>query len=529
MIKLNEFVDKVYCLNLDRRTDRWVKVSEEFKRLEIDVERFSGIDGKDIYDSNTSKYHMGFNGALKSHRKILKDAIDNEYDKICVFEDDLIFCKDFNERFDYYIVNIPNDWDMMYLGCVFHNCPEPSMVKPHIYKNEKNYGCFAMIINKDMIKYIYELTEPEIEPIDEYISRIVKNFNVYSFIPFFVKTTKTLSDISESNLEFEYDFVNKYFSDELILPKKESKGINNFVDKIYCINLDRRTDRWKLISEEFKRLEIDVERFSSVDGNTIPSTELIIRHEDLKSNIKGAQGALKSHRKVLKDAIDNDYDKICVFEDDLIFCKDFNERFDYYIKNVPTNWDMMYLGCHYHNCENPDFIMKYIYKNNRNYGCFAMIINKDMIKKIYDYTKEETKTIDDYISEMIKNNNCYSFIPFFVKTTNTVSDIGVSNESYEYDVVNKFYSDYAHEFNIIGKFKIEDSFINKPPPPKNPPLKESSILKSFVNSNRDFLIFQNGRQVFDSKNNKNNIYVSDNYFKIYGKQFGYNGIQIKNK
>lgn len=303
--------------------------------------------------------------------------------------------------------------------------------------------------------------------------------------------------------------------------------LNDFVDKIYCVNLDVRTDRWELISEEFEKVNLDVERFSAVEGSKIPLNELTIINDDLGTNIRGAQGALKSHRAILKEAIDNKYEKIAVFEDDLIFCDDFEGRLNYYIAYTPPDWDMMYMGCHYYGCENPTYIRHYIYKNKRNFGCFAMIIKKDMIQKIYDYTMEETKTIDDYISEMVKDNNCYSFIPFFVKTTNTVSDISISNESYEYDVVNKFFSNYAHEFNPVGMFKVEHQTIKTKP--KNPPPKDSTTLKSFVSSNRDFLIYQDGKQIFDSKNNKQNISVSENYFIVYGKQFGFKGIQIKNK
>ena len=524
MIKLNDFVDKIYCLNLDRRQDRWETVKLQFQKSDIEAERFSAIDGMKLYDKS-SKYHMGFNGALKSHRSILKNAIDNDYDRICVFEDDIIFCEDFEYRFDYYATNIPENWDMMYLGCVYHNCPKPTMIKKYIYKNEKSYGCFAMIINKDMIKKIYDYTEPELEPIDEYISRIIKDYNVYSFIPFFVKTANTISDISESNESFEYDFVNQYYKDNM-----DKSKLNDFVDKIYCINLEKRTDRWELISKEFEKTNLDVHRFSAIDGNEIPIQELTIKNNDLGPNIRGAQGAIKSHRLILKEAIDNGYDKIAVFEDDLIFCDDFEGRMNYYISFTPPDWDMMYMGCHYHSCANPSYIRKYIYKNKRNFGCFAMIIRKDMIQRIYDYTMKEEKTIDDYISEMVKDNNCYSFIPFFVKTTNTVSDISTRLESFEYDVVNKFFSNYANEFNPVGMFKMEHQTINtNQQKPKNPPPKDSSTLRSFVNSSRDFVIYKDGNQIFDSKNNKDNIYVSETYFKIYGKQFDFKGIQIKNK
>ena len=43
--------------------------------------------------------------------------------------------------------------------------------------------------------------------------------------------------------------------------------LNNYFDKIICINLDRRPDRWREAQEQFKKAGITVERFSAVDGN----------------------------------------------------------------------------------------------------------------------------------------------------------------------------------------------------------------------------------------------------------------------
>ena len=43
--------------------------------------------------------------------------------------------------------------------------------------------------------------------------------------------------------------------------------VNKVFDKVYCINLDKRTDRWKEVSTFFRKYNIQVERFRAVDGN----------------------------------------------------------------------------------------------------------------------------------------------------------------------------------------------------------------------------------------------------------------------
>ena len=79
-------------------------------------------------------------------------------------------------------------------------------------------------------------------------------------------------------------------------------------DKIYCINLDKRTDRW----EEFQRdvlegLELDKDKFERISA--IDTTLL-----DFKAS--GAIGCSLSHLKAWKDMIDNGYKSALVFEDD---------------------------------------------------------------------------------------------------------------------------------------------------------------------------------------------------------------------
>ncbi|MCB1712942.1 MAG: glycosyltransferase family 25 protein, partial [Candidatus Riesia sp.] len=131
--------------------------------------------------------------------------------------------------------------------------------------------------------------------------------------------------------------------------------LNEFVDKVYCLNLKNRTDRMIHMDDQFSIIGVEYERFDAVNGRDLSEEEITVCHDDFKTKdqARGAQGAIKTHRSVLKDAIDNDYEKIAVFEDDLVFCSDFKDRFEYYVSSVPNDWDIMYLGCHYHACPNP--------------------------------------------------------------------------------------------------------------------------------------------------------------------------------
>jgi hypothetical protein len=42
---MNDFVKHIYCINLDRRSDRWEESLKEFDKRSLSVSKFPGIDG----------------------------------------------------------------------------------------------------------------------------------------------------------------------------------------------------------------------------------------------------------------------------------------------------------------------------------------------------------------------------------------------------------------------------------------------------------------------------------------------------
>lgn len=225
-MKLNNFVDKVYCINLDRRPDRWNKMIKRFDDLDIKADRVKAFDGLDY--SGDDKILNAQKATVKTHLSVIQDAIDNKYNRICIFEDDVIFCDDFNERFDFFRKNVPFNWDIMYLGCHFYCCLDPLKIKNYIYRTYNSYGCFGMIISNDnnAFKKIIERSKLKVQPIDSIInSLLIFRLNGYVFLPLHLKTDKVVSDISERDDPFSYDIVNMYYRDKVNLDLEYIKSI----------------------------------------------------------------------------------------------------------------------------------------------------------------------------------------------------------------------------------------------------------------------------------------------------------------
>lgn len=119
--------------------------------------------------------------------------------------------------------------------------------------------------------------------------------------------------------------------------------LNEIFDKIYCINLDKRPDRWREVSTFFRKYNIEVERFRAVDGNPMRWNQSKYKHAK-SGAFNGAMGCIASHLAIWKLAKQNNYKSILIIEDDCDLEENFNNLFNSLYPRVPSDWDLLYLG-----------------------------------------------------------------------------------------------------------------------------------------------------------------------------------------
>jgi glycosyl transferase family 25 len=145
----------------------------------------------------------------------------------------------------------------------------------------------------------------------------------------------------------------------------------NFFDKIYCINLKHRTDRYNSSLKTFIKLNIN-------------NVKYFLANKHPKG---GRYGCFESHINVIHDAYINNYNYILIFEDDVKIAKYYNNLLlnkSINFMKTNNNWDIFYLGY---------FPFSYNYKYNiisdniiesNPFGGHAYCLNKQSIKLIID-------------------------------------------------------------------------------------------------------------------------------------------------
>lgn len=154
---LNKYVDKIYYINLEHRTDRKEHIEKQIKEyldpsLKI-TERFNAV----VYTNNDvggAFRNKGGIGCSLSHLNIIKNAKKQGYKAILILEDDVIFNFD-KERFysflDSFYKNII-DYNLLvfdtagYAACMWKNHPTAI---PNIYKLSDSCCTGAYIISEN--------------------------------------------------------------------------------------------------------------------------------------------------------------------------------------------------------------------------------------------------------------------------------------------------------------------------------------------------------------------------------------------
>jgi len=125
-------IDKIYIINLYKDIDRLNNAYKQlFKYNILNYERFPAIYGAnlnefEINDNTTTIGKIiashGMLGCALSHINIWKKIIKNNLNRTLILEDDFIFKDNFLDKFNKYIKEAPDNFDILFLSSNFiHN------------------------------------------------------------------------------------------------------------------------------------------------------------------------------------------------------------------------------------------------------------------------------------------------------------------------------------------------------------------------------------------------------------------------
>lgn len=202
----------------------------------------------------------------------------------------------------------------------------------------------------------------------------------------------------------------------------------------FYINLDRRGDRRKYITEQLRKVHVEAERFPAMQCTDFKGHPREV--ENMLTTPKTI-GNWLSHTAVWKKVAGTS--QIAgVLEDDAILCVDFQDRLKYIEENMTLPWDIIYLGATYH--INPpvwykaefgrDFELTGIKHIHRVYGAFSnqgYLVNGERAERLLELMesyKPFAKGSDHAMIMLQPQLQCYSFTPGMVFQVDGKSDIG---------------------------------------------------------------------------------------------------------
>lgn len=193
---MNNYFDKVYVLSLRKETERRNKINERLKSINLEFEFFDAYDGsimKNVWENLNNQFITTPNylACQLSHISIYNDAIFNNYQRILILEDDAVPKKDINELFEKIKPQIPEYYDLLYLGyipldddrsCWDYRVMNNRFITENIFNSKNLWGLYSYSISNKMMREMVDLYNNELPmELDRYYVENHKEY--YGILP----------------------------------------------------------------------------------------------------------------------------------------------------------------------------------------------------------------------------------------------------------------------------------------------------------------------------------------------------------
>lgn len=195
----HDFFDRVVIVNLDRRKDRvqrMTKVIAECNWPFREPERFRAIDASKLKLPPYWFAGGGAYGCLRSHQRLLEDAILDGVESMLILEDDVVFRPDFGIQVTKFLEAVPSDWDQLMIGGQLMGNSTREQVAPGVMRvtNCQRTHCFA--VRGQFMHELYAKWCGSYGHCDHVMGPFQSRYRVYAPDPFLAGQDEGHSDIN---------------------------------------------------------------------------------------------------------------------------------------------------------------------------------------------------------------------------------------------------------------------------------------------------------------------------------------------
>lgn len=212
--------------------------------------------------------------------------------------------------------------------------------------------------------------------------------------------------------------------------------------KYHVINLEYATDRLENIKQYFENNKLEYDVFKAVDG-----VKIVLKDEffhpyflnrnsiDVLQNYKGSIACSLSHATLWENIIKSNEDITnVILEDDVKFYLLFEQKINFFISKLPTDWDVLYLGRKYLTGK---VVNKYFVKGEKttqrghNVSSYGYVVKKKGCKKLLRIAYPLTNIEQDLtLRQNLDKYNAYFLIEPIVFHEKFKSCINMNNDVY---------------------------------------------------------------------------------------------------
>ena len=178
-MKLHEYFDKTYLINLDLRPDRLEESKVECSKYDITFERFRACNGQEeigtLKPVVTGHEHYAWNkhaaGVCLSLIKLLEKCQRDKVDSVLIMEDDIQFNPQLNNILDEAIKQVPESWESIFFG-LWEFASEKVSNNVYLIKDGLCLHCHAL--RKSVFQFMIDILSALDDPADS-------KYNMYLF------------------------------------------------------------------------------------------------------------------------------------------------------------------------------------------------------------------------------------------------------------------------------------------------------------------------------------------------------------